>query len=577
MNQSALPPPGSGLPPATTSGSSVGLTLSFEAGFATHPGLARDHNEDAIWVTPSNHPQAATRGYLMIVADGMGGHNAGEVASQAAVRGVYERYYADAEPNVHRSLDNAVRRTNAELFNQAQGNPAQRGMGTTLTAAVIRGSRVYWAHVGDSRLYLIRGGQVEQLTHDHSWVEEQVRAGVLTRLQAEGHPQRNVITRALATNADVKVDHDERELQPGDVLVLCSDGLNTEVGDAQIAIHATKGATPKEAVDRLIQLANDNGGEDNISVAVIRITGGTEPLAVVGGAATATAKPQKRLPRTLILVTGGAIGLVALALVGALVTKSLVNPPSAQVASIPTASGVPAVVPTSTLAPITDAQPGGEAPILAAPLPPSPTAQPNQEPTATLAPLPTATNTAAPRRATPTPRTTPGSTGGSGTLPLTRRVPAPVPRKPNGSTEAGPGITFTWEPGTYTLRPGEGYAVLAWPGNDPQYQGRSGLELPTLHDACNPTAPHRATNLISDFPGLGKGPGEYRWTVVVVDTAEKDPRDPERKRCLVISEQPPALQFTYTGSAPGSSPGPILKPTPTPVPLPPSATPGPTP
>lgn len=524
---------------------------TLEAAFATHPGVARDHNEDAIWVTPPNHPQVATRGRLMVVADGMGGHNAGEVASQAAVRGVFERYYADTEPDIHRSLDNAVRRTNAELFNQAQANPAQRGMGTTLTAAVIKDNRLYWAHVGDSRLYLIRGGQAEQLTQDHSWVEEQVRAGVLTRLQAESHPQRNVITRALATSPDVKVDHGERELAAGDVLVLCSDGLNTEVGDAQIAAHATKAATPQEAVNRLIQLANDNGGEDNISVAVVRLGEGAVAGTASSAAATTPVIPQKNKSRAPILAAAALIGVVALALVAVLVVLPSISPTPEPVAYPSATANAQNVQPTATLAPPAETRPGGGnqpvTPMLAIP---TSAGQPAEaiEPTATLAPLPTATNTPVLRSITPTPR---NARERATATPSPRRVPAPILGGPNSSAEPGPKIKFTWESAGYHLNPDEGYAVLAWRKDDPQYKDKRGLELPALYDAC--ANPYKDNKLEIDFANTGgrAGTGLYWWTVVIVDTRRADPQDP--KRCLVISDQPDAYQFTYLGSSSGSA------------------------
>ena len=246
-------------------------TFILNAYWGSDPGRTRDHNEDAITGTPFDSPAAPARGHLFIVADGMGGHNAGEVASSEAVRRVYDRYYADTEPYVFRILEHALRVTNNELYQEAQSDPAQHGMGTTMTAAVVKGDHLTVAHVGDSRLYLIRGGKIELVTHDHSWVEEQVRVGVLTRQQAESHPQRNVITRALATGPDVRADAFERDLRAGDILVFSSDGLTTEVDEAQIAMVAAGAATALDGVQRLIRLANDNGGEDNISVGIIRL------------------------------------------------------------------------------------------------------------------------------------------------------------------------------------------------------------------------------------------------------------------------------------------------------------------
>ena len=243
----------------------------LDAAWDTHPGAVRAQNEDAVCGTGPDFAPARERGHLFIVADGMGGHNAGEVASSQAAEIVYQRYYADADPDIHRSLDNAIRWANAALYQQAQTEAARMGMGTTLTAAVITKNALVVAHVGDSRLYLLHDGKLEQVTQDHSWVEEQVQRQVLTRAQAEDHPQRNIITRALAAAPDVQVDHFDRDLTVGDAVVLCSDGFSTEVQQAQIVPVVTQAQSADAAVRSLIGRANANGGHDNISVAVIRL------------------------------------------------------------------------------------------------------------------------------------------------------------------------------------------------------------------------------------------------------------------------------------------------------------------
>jgi PPM family protein phosphatase len=270
------------IPVAAPDGPGSG-NLVPDAAWASDVGRMRDHNEDCVAGTAPGSSDTLERGYLFLVADGMGGHNAGEVASNEAVRGVYSRYYADREPDVHSSLDNAVRQISAELYMQAQANQTQQGMGTTLATAVVKGRRLYVANVGDSRVYLIRQGQVQQLTQDHSWVEEQVRGGVLTRAEATSHPQRNIITRALAAGPDVKVDHFEHDLAVGDVVVLCSDGLTNEVSETQIALEAGTQGSPRDAVAALLKMANDHGGADNISVIVARL-GEDQPVAREVGA-----------------------------------------------------------------------------------------------------------------------------------------------------------------------------------------------------------------------------------------------------------------------------------------------------
>jgi serine/threonine protein phosphatase PrpC len=251
-------------------GENTSVQLDMEAFWATDVGVVRDHNEDTIGGTPENYPLAMDHGYLFLVVDGRSEY----VASSEFGKRVYRRYYTNYGPNkIHHKLEFIVREANNELYQQAQANPAQQDMCMTMTAAVIKDNRLFVAHVGDGRLYLIRNRQIKQVTSDHSWVEKQVRAGMLTRPQVKGHPQRNILTRAIGREPDLRVDLYEYELLPGDVLVLCSDGLSAELGDALIAALATEAPSAETAVRRLIELANANGGEDNISVCVIRLSG----------------------------------------------------------------------------------------------------------------------------------------------------------------------------------------------------------------------------------------------------------------------------------------------------------------
>jgi serine/threonine protein phosphatase PrpC len=542
---SPVPSAEAAAPPAVAAGRPSSLRI--DAFWDSDAGRARDHNEDAISGTPSEYDKAATRGHLFIVADGMGGHNAGEVASNEAIKRVYGRFYADSDPDLYRSLERAVRMTNNELFQQAQATPAQHGMGTTMTAAVIHDGRLIVAHVGDSRLYLVRGGKLEQVTHDHSWVEEQVRAGVLTRLQAESHPQRNVITRALATGPDVRVDREERDLQPGDVLVFCSDGLNTEVGDAQIAAHATKASSAAEAVQRLIQLANDNGGEDNISVGVIRVFDGA--VAVPGAAAMPVGKRRRRA------IIAAAAAVVALAVGGgALFALSGLWQPerTPAVAISPTTRAT--VAATSTSSTGTGNVPGAPAAQTATPSPvnasmPAPAV--NTTPGApTSTPAPTFTQMPTPARGVRT--ATPGSAGTSPTAQSRqqRLVSPPIPLTPGpGANENSEMIKFAWAPGPHPLGATEAYAVLLWPEKE-QWANASGLDLPTPFNACD----EKLTKTEREIEGslLGGDPWNsyrrYAWTVVIIDWDKKDPARPGK--CQVVSEQGAANRFNYTPPGP---------------------------
>ncbi len=540
-------------PPAPPVGRPGGLR--FEAFWGTDPGRSRDHNEDAISGTPPDYAQAATRGHLFVVADGMGGHNAGEIASNEAIKRVYSRYYADADPDLYRSLERAMRTANNELFQQAQADPAQHGMGTTMTAALIQGNHLTVAHVGDSRLYLIRGGKIELVTHDHSWVEEQVRAGVLTRLQAESHPQRNVITRALATGPDVRVDREERDLQPGDVLVYSSDGLNTEVGDAQIAAHATKAASAAEAVQRLIQLANDNGGEDNISVGVIRVLEAT-------GTPAAPVAHVPRNKRRMAVIIGGAA--VVLALIGGLawagslrlgrgggpaVTVTVAAPIAGVVASTPALGGTPAM-PASASMTATAPAPGVSTQVMG-----THTTTPTPA-TVTSTPAATKTPTSQPPIAAARTTTPQGTANGRTTQPTqpVSRFPAPIPQTPaSGAHENGEVINFSWAGGGHALGATEAYALLLWPDNG-EWGDKSGLDLPTPFGACEKKV--QDTKSVVEGNTLSGSPwnsyGTYFWTVVIVDWAKKDAAT---GRCEVVSEQRSGNRFTYSPPSPSTSCG----------------------
>ena len=230
----------------------------------TDPGRVRDHNEDHVSVTP----HIMSKGALLIIADGMGGHLAGEVASQLAAQTVRREYYTGGLLDPSAQLLAAVQAANRAVYELARADPARTGMGTTLVAAVVLGEQAYLAHVGDSRAYLLNS-TIRQLTTDHSFVGGQVRAGILTPEQARRHPQRNVLTRALGAKPNVAVDVCQVTLQAGDTLLLCSDGLTEHVADGilwDVAAHSE----PGQAAARLVELANEAGGADNISVIVAR-------------------------------------------------------------------------------------------------------------------------------------------------------------------------------------------------------------------------------------------------------------------------------------------------------------------
>jgi serine/threonine protein phosphatase PrpC len=287
----------------------------------------RDHNEDFLDAFSPAHPvQLRRKGVLFIVADGMGGHQAGDVASRSAVEMVSHEYYADPDPDARRSLVRSVRKANELIFQEAQRTPTRAGMGTTLVAAVVRGRELLLANVGDSRGYIMRQGEVFQTTRDHSFVAEQVRAGLLTPEEARTHPQRNVITRALGSRPDVTVDTYVGELQPGDALLLCSDGLSEYVRDEDM-LAAMSQYPPAQAVSRLIALANQRGGSDNISALVVRANGPDSGPTTVS-VAPATAPLYRVVPRwrpRLPWIAAGAAGVVVIGVV-ALVAAGVLVP-----------------------------------------------------------------------------------------------------------------------------------------------------------------------------------------------------------------------------------------------------------
>lgn len=252
--------------------------LLLDVAQLTDVGRRREHNEDNMaYVIPKDPQVMERKGALFIVADGMGGHAAGEVASEIAVDTISTTYYPDEHEDIADALLNAIKRTNTLIHQRAAENMLRSGMGTTTVVGVLRGNMAYVANVGDSRAYVIRKGKIKQISQDHSWVAEQVRAGLLTEEQARTHAQRNVITRSLGTQPDVEVDVFAEPLEEGDIVLLCSDGLSGVVDNDEIRSIVERFA-PQESVYHLIERANENGGPDNITAIVICVQEvGVEP------------------------------------------------------------------------------------------------------------------------------------------------------------------------------------------------------------------------------------------------------------------------------------------------------------
>jgi len=260
----------------------------------TDTGRRRRQNEDAFVCEPP----------LFAIADGMGGAQAGELASRLAAAAIEE---AGADVSDAEGVAGAVRIANARIFERSLADPAVAGMGTTVTVALVdeQAATLTLAHVGDSRAYLFRAGALEQLTTDHSLVAELVRSGRLTEAEAAVHPHRSVITRALGTEADVEVDTLSLELAPGDLVLLCSDGLSAMVRDDEIArLLEQSDQDPYLAAETLVRAANAAGGEDNVTVVVFELLEGEPPPAPAAPAETdeprVTAGPDEETSESVL-------------------------------------------------------------------------------------------------------------------------------------------------------------------------------------------------------------------------------------------------------------------------------------
>ena len=256
--------------------------MNISAGAKTDTGQ-RPNNEDRFAVVDTRKRQIRADGVL-IIADGMGGRSFGEQAATAAVETTEDalaelldnRQVGDVE--VADALTTALRRANARVYELASADDDRKGMGTTCVAAVIEGDRLYVAHAGDSRAYLLRDGLLRQVTHDHSYVAEQVRAGAITEEGAKSSRFRNIITRAVGIEPTMDAEVSEADVQPGDTLLLCTDGLSNMVAEEDITRTLMQSPSPQAAADRLVQMAVRSGGRDNVTAIVARLQAGTRTL-----------------------------------------------------------------------------------------------------------------------------------------------------------------------------------------------------------------------------------------------------------------------------------------------------------
>lgn len=245
----------------------------MEAAGLTDVGCHRENNEDnyAYW-EPQDDAAFQRLGRLAVVADGMGGAEGGQHASRIAVEAVSQMYPGSPEADPQQRLLESFREANHRVQQEARAKPMLHGMGTTLTACAIVGNSLYFASIGDSRLFLIRDGEARQLSRDHSLVARLIESGTIRPEDAETHPQKHVLTAAIGVAEDLQPDMPSApiELRSSDVLILCTDGLWGQMTPAEIAEVASKSA-PKNACKSLVQLAKDRGGPDNITVQVLRV------------------------------------------------------------------------------------------------------------------------------------------------------------------------------------------------------------------------------------------------------------------------------------------------------------------
>ena len=382
--------------------------LHVEVGSLSDPGQVRELNED-YFGTPETMEISLDlveqKGRLYAVADGMGGHAAGEVASWQAISTLFVEYYASPSAEIIKRMKMAIEAANAEVHAQASLDQARAGMGTTLVAAVLQGDDLYVANVGDSRAYLVREQSVEQVTRDHSWVNEQVQAGIITAQEAREHLYRNIITRSLGTRPDVDIDFFQRKVQPGDVLVLCCDGLSNQVEDDEIARIASNNSV-QESSQAFIDLANQRGGPDNVTAIVVKI-------------GEVVKAPLPVLP--LAVGVGLAVILIAAVIYfGRGPMGALLAPPTATPTNTLTPTLVPTYTPTTSLTPTSTPT-----------ATPRPTHTPTSAPTVTETPTETPTGTPSPTLTT-TPTETPTE------VPSPTATPAYTPTIPPTDTPVAP-------------------------------------------------------------------------------------------------------------------------------------------
>jgi serine/threonine protein phosphatase PrpC len=552
-------------------------------GMHTDPGRSGKNNEDALDTFVVEWQENTTKihqVYVAVVADGIGGHNAGERASRIAVERIRQVMTKERIMPIPQRLETALLAANQDIFTASQYDNSLRGMGTTVVAAAIVNSTLYVVHAGDSRAYLIRNGTIYPLTIDHTWAQEAIEAGRLTPEMARLHPNRHVIKRFLGIDKKIDIDHtiidikalsknfdpyaihsktDHLTLLPGDRILLCSDGLNDELTDEEILSVAQKGL-PQKASEQLVAMANAKGGRDNISVILLELPRSQSPIADFNKVYLIIA-----LAALVVAISGG-IGI------GYILRRPEMQVPVAM---------LPSPASTATASPSTPTliSPAGSMTTLKTPGAADTSTQPppvpdNERPSPDIPP--TSTPVSIPNRLSPSPsptipagngretnRSTPTPTVEAQAFDLWLRLVSPNPG------DSGSGIlTFQWEYAAGSLPPGYGIELLFWPRNgDPIKDGIALWPSPVTGNI---------TKITVDLTSLL--PGEYQWGSVLVQLSPyKRLRLVSESRLFYRVEQPsiaPPRATTPTPTQPTPTP---TQPTPTPTPTPTQPTPTPTP
>jgi PPM family protein phosphatase len=449
----------------------------FKIGEATHPGNTGKNNEDSYgYIVSPVRDNKSGQLLLAVVADGIGGEIAGEEAAQLAVKTIKDSIIANSSAaDLSQTLTKAVQNANTAVYKRSQESDLFANMGTTAAVIAVSDDQLYVANVGDSRIYLIRGGAITQLSTDHSWGQEALEAGRISRAEARQHPNRNVLMRYLGVSREVDVDlriravgrapaqHDTYVdaplfLEPHDALLLCSDGLTDMVSDREICAAVVKNPS-QQAADRLVEIARRRGGLDNITVLILK----SHDVAVAGWT------PRRRL----ILSAAVLLLLSTLGLAAHNWFAAQSGPTTAHASNVSTTEPVPVITPTATTVERKPAvaPPDGDPDISVATTPlskasrtpfPTATAVPTWTPAPTSTPTPTPTPTSP-----PTPIVQPTSAGNASASPAPQGTPALALDSPPPNDTQQRTVTFSWR-ALKPLSQGTGYEVVWWgSGEDP--------------------------------------------------------------------------------------------------------------